>query len=201
MTKDLDIDWRPKAIAFDCYDTLLTITDKRRPYQQLAALAGGQLIPSPMITPMSLRDVVERNVPPITLEAGRLVKLEDDLKHEVASIQPLPGAIEVLQRLRGLGFKLAIASNLALPYAEPLRHWLESHVDVEVLSFEVNASKPSASFYREACKRLGLAPAEVLMVGNSLQNDVLGAKAAGLQARHLQPGETIQRSLRDLLPE
>nr|WP_314441928.1 hypothetical protein [uncultured Sphingomonas sp.] len=25
MTKDLDIDWRPKAIAFDCYDTLLTI--------------------------------------------------------------------------------------------------------------------------------------------------------------------------------
>ncbi|WP_338503132.1 hypothetical protein V6R86_06845 [Sphingomonas kaistensis] len=101
MAKGQEIDGQPKAIAFDCYDTLLTITDIRRPFQRLAALAGGQLNPSPMTVPMSLRDVANRNFAESMLEAGILEKLEDDLRLELASVQPLPGALEVLQRLRG----------------------------------------------------------------------------------------------------
>lgn len=194
-----DIDGHPKAIAFDCYDTLLTITDIRRPFQQLAGLAGGQLNPSPMTVPISLGDVVERNLPEIMLEADMLEKLEEDLRHELASVQPLPGALEVLQRLRELGYRLAVASNLALPYAAPLRQWLESLVDVEVLSFDVGAAKPSALFYEELCERLDLAPSEVLMVGNSLQNDVVGAKTAGLQARHVRVGTAIEDVVRDFV--
>ena len=158
MAKGQEIDGQPKAIAFDCYDTLLTITDIRRPFQRLAALAGGQLNPSPMTVPMSLRDVANRNFAESMLEAGILEKLEDDLRLELASVQPLPGALEVLQRLRGLGYRLAIASNLALPYAGPLRQWLAAFIDVEVLSFEVGAAKPSALLYEETCKRLEVAP-------------------------------------------
>jgi HAD superfamily hydrolase (TIGR01549 family) len=193
------LDWRPQAIAFDCYDTLLTITNRRGPYQQLAALAGGRLDPSPMTLPMSLRDVVERNMPRIELRAGILEKLEADLLNELASVQPLPGAIEALQHLRDLGYRLAVASNLALPYSEPLKNWLGSLVDVQILSFEVGSAKPSALFYEETCKRLAVEPSEVLMVGNSLKNDVVAAEAAGLQARHLRLGERLQQTLRDLL--
>lgn len=199
MAKGQEIDGQPKAIAFDCYDTLLTITDIRRPFQRLAALAGGQLNPSPMTVPMSLRDVANRNFAESMLEAGILEKLEDDLRLELASLQPLPGALEVLQRLRELGYRLAVASNLALPYAAPLRQWLESLVDIEVLSFDVGAAKPSALFYEELCKRLDLAPSEVLMVGNSLQNDVVGAKTAGLQARHVRVGTAIEDAVRDFV--
>lgn len=64
-----------------------------------------------MTLPMSLRDVVERNMPRIELRAGILEKLEADLLNELASVQPLPGAIEALQHLRDLGYRLAVAST------------------------------------------------------------------------------------------
>lgn len=190
---------RPRAVAFDCYDTLLTITDKRSPYKQLAELAGGRLQISPMLSSISLRDVANSIVTPIAFEAGLIQRLEDDLQYEVASVQPLPGAVEMLTRLRDAGYRLAIISNLAMPYAEPLRKWLGKRVDAEVLSFEVGAAKPSALMYDEACRLLDLRPSEVLMVGNSLRNDFFGAMAAGLQARHLRSGEILRQILHDLL--
>ncbi len=148
---------------------------------------------------MTLRDVVSRNVIPIELDDGTIERLEADLQAELASIEPLPGALDVLGRLRERGFRLAIVSNLAAPYAKPIKRWLGPLIDVQVLSFEIGAAKPLAVIYEEACRRLGLRPSEVLMVGDSLRNDVAGPMAAGLQARHLSPGATLRELLRDLL--
>jgi putative hydrolase of the HAD superfamily len=47
------------------------------------------------------------------------------------------------------------------------------------------AGKPDPRAYLEACRRLQLTPGQVLMVGDNLELDVVGARAAGLQAIHL----------------
>jgi HAD superfamily hydrolase (TIGR01458 family) len=49
--------------------------------------------------------------------------------------------------------------------------------------------KPSAAFFREATIDLGLAPGEVVMVGDDVEADVLGALAAGLDAALVQTGK------------
>ena len=49
--------------------------------------------------------------------------------------------------------------------------------------------KPSAAFFREATIDLGLAPEEVVMVGDDVEADVLGAVAAGLTGVLVQTGK------------
>lgn len=53
---------------------------------------------------------------------------------------------------------------------------------------DLSAPKPDKRAYLEACASLGSDPAETLMVGDSLPNDVHGARAAGLHALHLDRG-------------
>jgi putative hydrolase of the HAD superfamily len=50
---------------------------------------------------------------------------------------------------------------------------------------DLGVAKPDALAFRLACSRWGLAPGEVLSVGDNHEFDVLGARAAGLRAIHL----------------
>ncbi|WP_369069411.1 HAD family hydrolase [Kineococcus terrestris] len=50
---------------------------------------------------------------------------------------------------------------------------------------ELGFAKPDPRAFHAVCERLGLAPAEVLYVGDDHEVDVLGARAAGLRAAHL----------------
>ena len=56
---------------------------------------------------------------------------------------------------------------------------------VVCVSEELPAAKPAAAAYEAACAALGLAPDQVLMVGDHRTNDVDGARAAGLHAVHI----------------
>jgi len=50
---------------------------------------------------------------------------------------------------------------------------------------DLGVAKPHAAAFHRACERWGLAPGEVLSVGDDHTLDVLGARAAGLSAVHL----------------
>jgi putative hydrolase of the HAD superfamily len=70
---------------------------------------------------------------------------------------------------------------------------------------DLGVAKPQSRAFREACARWGLDPGEVLSVGDDHALDVLGARAAGLSAVHLDrdgrgPAGEAQRisSLREL---
>ncbi len=49
--------------------------------------------------------------------------------------------------------------------------------------------KPSAAFFLQASSLLGLAPADLLMVGDDLRADVLGAQRAGLRSALVRTGK------------
>jgi len=49
--------------------------------------------------------------------------------------------------------------------------------------------KPSGAFFRAAADRLGMAPGQLLMIGDDIETDVGGAQAAGLKAALVKTGK------------
>ncbi|HEV2538370.1 MAG TPA: HAD family hydrolase [Frateuria sp.] len=172
-----------KAVAFDAFGTLVEIHDKRRPYARLAKAAALPLARSPMCEPIDLDAMT--HLCGLALDAREMDILHEDLQAELASTQPYPEAREVLEELKRLGLRTAVASNLALPYARPIEAQLGALLDVSCMSFEVGFEKPDGGFYEALCRRLQLLPQEVLMIGDTWRCDYEGATAAGLHAVHL----------------
>src|SRR5262245_62270452 len=84
--------------------------------------------------------------------------LRDDLEAELASIELFEEASAVLVGLAEYGLRRWVVSNLAPPYADPLRRLLAGRVDGFSLSFEVGAVKPEPAIFAHACDGLRLSP-------------------------------------------
>lgn len=65
--------------------------------------------------------------------------------------------------------------------AELDRVGLDGHFRFSVSACEIGVAKPAPAIFLHACERLGLAPAQVLHVGDDPHADVAGARAAGLR--------------------
>jgi putative hydrolase of the HAD superfamily len=90
-------------------------------------------------------------------------------------------ALPVLEELRRLGQKLALVSNGVRDLdAFVLHHGLD--VDAAVCSRAHGWIKPHETIFRAALERLGVEPSEAAMVGDSLEDDVEGARALGMRA-------------------
>lgn len=201
-----------RAVVFDAYGTLVRIRDRRRPFRALVELGrrqGRQPRPDDarriMTAPLGLSEAAR--LLGIDLPKATLAGLEADVQAELASVELFPDALPAIALLRGASMRLALCSNLAAPYAAPLRALLPE-LDVWALSFEVGLLKPDPGMYRWVCGRLGLAPGEVLMLGDTLEHDCLGARRQGLRALHVvrnheqacgrQPGATLETLARQL---
>lgn len=110
--------------------------------------------------------------------------LQNDLAEELASIQAYQDGIEAVALLKRAGFRVAVCSNLAQPYAEAIER-LYPTLDGYVYSFELGAMKPDAAIYAEACRKLDCAPSEALMIGDSQRCDRDGPNEFGIQGFHL----------------
>ncbi len=84
--------------------------------------------------------------------------------------------LPVLERLAER-FTLVALSN---GNAEIARVGLDRLFRFGLCAREVGRPKPHPAIYRQACKRLGLAPADMVHVGDHPEHDVLGAARAGL---------------------
>ena len=71
---------------------------------------------------------------------------------------------------------------------QPLVEQLGLPVDIVTSSGELGAAKPSPDFYRAVAARAGVAPSSCVHVGDRVDNDVVGALAAGMTAVHLRRG-------------
>jgi putative hydrolase of the HAD superfamily len=96
-------------------------------------------------------------------------------------------AAPTLAALDAAGFSLAVLTNGQ--QEQQLRKLaaigLVEHFDVVLASGELAAPKPDPRAFRALCDALGYAPSAITFVGDDLDADVVGAKAAGLIAVHL----------------
>lgn len=172
---------RIQAVCFDGFGTVVEITDKRRPFQALLAGSPSSGATAKALSrPTSLRELA-RDLTSSPDEA-RLIELEADLEAECASVRPRPGMDAILEALRQLGLKIGVCSNLASAYEHALLGCLPRVPDALVLSFQIGMMKPQIEIYQMVCRQLNLEPNQILFVGDSLEADVLGPRAAGLFA-------------------
>lgn len=105
----------------------------------------------------------------------------------------VPGAKETLEALKNKGYRLFAASNSfghlqrsRLSHAGLLDYFEDTYI-----SMDIGFDKPDLRFYEAALRRCGLQASEVLMVGDSMTTDIIGARAAGIDAvyfnRYLEP--------------
>ena len=87
---------------------------------------------------------------------------------------------QALAQLRGLGLKVACVTNKPKEFTIPLlaKMDLAQNFDAVVAGDEVAEKKPHPALLLEACRRVQLKPAEVMLVGDSV-NDAQAARAAG----------------------
>ena len=96
----------------------------------------------------------------------------------------VPGAKQMLDTLQSKGYRLFAASN---SFGHLQRSRLEQagilhYFEDTFISMDIGYDKPDIRFYQEALRRANLQPAEVLMIGDSMTTDVIGAQAAGIDA-------------------
>lgn len=129
---------------------------------------------------------------------------DDDLDDRLAGFladyragwRAIPGSREIVLRLLAEGYRVGVLTNgqgvqqraklAAIGLTDPRL--------VVCVSEELPAAKPSPAAFAAACAALGLAPQQVLMVGDSQVNDIDGARAAGLHAVHVTtdpPGRSV----------
>jgi putative hydrolase of the HAD superfamily len=105
---------------------------------------------------------------------------------EPACWRTFDDVVPTLAALQAAGFRLGILSNWddrLRPLLDrlDLARWFE----VFVVSCEQGCRKPDRRIFEIAAESLGLPPESILHVGDSWKQDVLGARAAGLQALHV----------------
>ncbi len=94
-----------------------------------------------------------------------------------------PDAGAALARLRARGLMLVVVSNWDVSLPEVLRNiGLAGMVDSVVTSAEVGRPKPAPEMFKAALTLAGCAPGRAVHVGDSLDEDVHGALAAGIGA-------------------
>ncbi len=90
-------------------------------------------------------------------------------------------ALPVLDELRGAGLRLGLVSNGIRDLSEfVVHHRLD--VDAVVGSRAHGFVKPHPTIFEAALQQLGVAAAEAAMVGDSIEEDVEGARALGMRA-------------------
>ena len=97
-------------------------------------------------------------------------------------------AESMLRKLHGR-YKLGIVSNFALPECVHKlleRQKLDKMFDVVVVSGAVNKRKPHLEIFQKALEDLGVAAKETVFVGDTVDADVQGAKAAGMKTIYVE---------------
>jgi YjjG family noncanonical pyrimidine nucleotidase len=101
----------------------------------------------------------------------------------------LDGAAALLTALRPHARIAIVTNNLLQEQQDKLAHCgLTPLVDVLIASEDVGVSKPDPRIFRIALDRAGVGAPEAVMVGDAWENDVAGARRAGIRAVWFNPG-------------
>lgn len=117
-------------------------------------------------------------------------------KIKSAHLDPYPEVLPTLIELIRRGYKLGIISD-----APKLQIWTRlcdaklQHFFEIVISAEDTEKKPSKLPFKLALKTLKLKPEEVLMVGDSLEKDIIGAKKLGIKSTLAKYGDVKTKTV------
>ena len=129
-----------------------------------------------------------------------LQELKSDLNKELQSIVLYEDTLSTLEELKKLGFKLALCSNLAMPYGKVVSSLLPN-IDTYAWSYEVGAIKPESQIYQYLIDQLECRAKDVLFIGDTPLADYSGPNEFGMSARLIdrKNGQKLADVLNDIL--
>ena len=185
-------DATPRHWLFDLDGTLVhTAPDIARALNRLLAGQGLAAVPVAQVTHWvgtGARELIRtalaaqgRTAADDELAALLAAYAADTEANPVVEAQLYEGAEHVLRTLVARGDRLAIVTNkLSAVARNVLQHFGLADCFVTLVgASDVAVGKPDPAPLLEACRRLGVAPAACVMVGDS-RNDVRAARAAGM---------------------
>lgn len=184
-----------KAVLFDIYGTLIEFRSEKyhSPYGNLLASLPLKVEQRRYLIEMFLvrrlpqiediRKFISQTYPDIVIPLEVLQRFQVDLQEHIATASLYEDAREVLASLRQRGYRLALVSNLASPYVEPVRILgLSELVDSLVYSCEVGWMKPQPEIFQYALNQLHVVASDAVFVGDTPADDIEGATAIGMRA-------------------
>jgi phosphoglycolate phosphatase len=110
-----------------------------------------------------------------------------------------PGVLAGLQAFRDQGARLAVVTNKGTEFTGPLlrQMGLDGYFDAVVCGDTCARKKPDPMPLFHACDLLGIAPAQALFIGDSI-NDALAANAADMRVLALPYGYNEGRPVQEL---
>jgi putative hydrolase of the HAD superfamily len=110
-------------------------------------------------------------------------------QHVVRHLALLPGALDALAAARAAGARTALLTNgpghVQRPKVE--QFGLAAHVDFVGITGEMGHWKPSPQAFLHVLAKLGVAPGEAVMVGDSLDFDIEPARRLGMRTVWVDP--------------
>jgi len=108
----------------------------------------------------------------------------------VLKAEPIPGAINTVEKLHDLGYTLVIvADGMAQSFKNILSYNdIYDRFSAFIYSECMRKLKPHPSMYRAAMGAVGLTEEDtprIVMVGNNLKRDIVGANEMGIKSVHL----------------
>lgn len=164
----------------------------------------------------SLRQALQKIGAPPAAEAVAEAAIKIYFAPEEAAYQPYPDAPETLKRLQSQGYRLGLYSNATddkLVQRLVNQAYLRPFLSPTFSSAGCGWRKPRSEAFDLIAQRWGLTPEQMVVVGDTLNADILGAQNAGMrgilvtmdeassneQHRHIQPA-AVAESL-SALPE
>jgi HAD superfamily hydrolase (TIGR01549 family) len=115
--------------------------------------------------------------------------------------RPMPGVHEALAAFRQHAIPMGVVSNCSFGQRiirhELAKHGLADHLSVIVVSADYAVRKPNPLLFEAAAGLLGVPPRDIWFVGDHVENDVGGARAAGMTAFLYATGSTADHADRD----
>jgi putative hydrolase of the HAD superfamily len=106
----------------------------------------------------------------------------------------------VLEELRAHGLKLGLVSNTGRDLDEFVAHH-RLDVDAAIGSGAFGRTKPHPTIFRAVLEQLGVEPADAAMVGDSIEDDIEGARATGISRAFLLDREDRYPEVVERLPD
>ncbi len=184
-----------KAVFFDALGTLVELEPPWEPLAAALAVEPGPRVVAAMRAEMAhYREHAHEARDPASLarlrrECAALLSRELGREVDVATMmsairfRAYPDAAPALTALRESGLTLICVSNWDYALGEVLeRCGLAPVLDGVVTSAAVGARKPDPAIFAAALELAGCDPAEALHVGDTPEEDLAGARAAGIEA-------------------
>ena len=169
---------KPEIIVFDLYNTLVYIKERQQFFTKIFQYGGSssRLMLSRYFDLLITKDleILLQDLPQSFQKAYH--KYLPELSREVDSVELFPETIQVLEEL-SIKFELYLISNLASPYKKPFFELgLAEYFKGTLFSCDFGDRKPNPPIFKEVEKLSQKSGEQILIIGDSLNSDIEGAK-------------------------